>query len=157
MSRQNRACANRTRPLFYSCIISTLTNRVLTGKALNQRYCESYACYSGLPFGPFHSFSYHLTNIQPKERGSRTYDLIRKYDSLIFIHYFQQERSYCTESIALPISFLLYLLAKEIHSVAAYALARAPFKSSPTATTPRTRPPLVTTLPSANLVPAWNT
>ena len=60
-------------------------------------------------------------------------------------------------SIALPISFLLYLLAKSIHSVALYEFALASFKSEPRAVTPRTRPPLVTILSPLNLVPAWNT
>ena len=58
-------------------------------------------------------------------------------------------------SIALPISCLMYLFLKFTHSVAAYAFARASFRSFPFAVTPRTRPPFVTIPLSVSFVPAW--
>ena len=66
-------------------------------------------------------------------------------------------RIFCKERyiIALPISLRIYLLSKFTHAVASYAFARASFRVAPVAVTPNTRPPLVTTLPSAsNFEPA---
>lgn len=54
----------------------------------------------------------------------------------------------------LPISFLYCIPAKEILSIALYAFLSASFKVSPTALTPRTRPPLVTSLLFSIFVPA---
>ena len=49
-----------------------------------------------------------------------------------------------------------YDVSKEIHSVAAYAFARASFRSAPVAVMPSTRPPFVTISPlSLKAVPAW--
>ena len=47
--------------------------------------------------------------------------------------------------------------SKSIMSAAAYAAARAAARSSPSAVTPSTRPPAVTTSPSRSAVPAWKT
>src|SRR4029079_17435494 len=43
-----------------------------------------------------------------------------------------------------------------IMSAAAYAAVRAAARSSPSAVTPRTRPPAVTTAAPSSAVPAWN-
>ena len=80
----------------------------------------------------------------------------RKYESHFCID--NRFRFPYASSIACPISWRIYLLAKSIHSVALYALARASFRSLPFAVTPSTRPPFVTMSPSSsNFVPAWNT
>ena len=53
-----------------------------------------------------------------------------------------------------PISFRNCAPSKWIFSTAAYAAFRPAFKSVPRAVTPNTRPPLVTTCPSFDVVPA---
>jgi len=79
----------------------------------------------------------------------------------VFCLYFllQNQRSglFCKSHhrMALPMSLRIYLLSKFTHAVASYAFARASFRVAPVAVTPKTRPPLVTTLPSAsNFEPA---
>ncbi len=56
-----------------------------------------------------------------------------------------------------PISVLQYLFGQEIFSEAAYAFEIADSSVSPSAVTPKTRPPLVKTELFSYFVPAWKT